>query len=43
MTVFSGITSYVFTLQQAPMMQPLVRITFLPTNAARERGREESL
>lgn len=32
-TVFSGTTSHVLTWQHAPMMQPLVRITFLPRSA----------
>lgn len=32
-TVFSGTASQVLTWQQAPMMQPLVSITFLPRSA----------
>lgn len=36
-TVFSGMTSHVLTWQQAPTMQPLVRITFLPRSAGRKK------
>lgn len=32
-TVFSGTTSHVLTWQHAPMIHPLVRITFLPRSA----------